>query len=95
MKFIIFVLSLILFSCSLPAQASSCNNYKGHEICIFSMKPNGNRNWNYRVDLSLDGERRPTEIYNCRKQFRVQNDGKIVQFSKEDPGNFICASYKK
>ncbi|MDJ0798890.1 MAG: hypothetical protein QNJ51_19070 [Calothrix sp. MO_167.B12] len=90
----LILLSFQLFSVTLPAQASRCQNIDGHEVCIVSLKRSPKRYWNYRVAISIDGEKKPVEIYNCRSKFKIQKDGKIVSFTENSPGNFICRNFK-
>lgn len=96
MKFVIFLLILILtFTVSLPASASVCRKVDSHEICIVNIKRSAKNYWEYRASVSVDGTNSPMEVYNCRGKFKVQADGKVVQFMPKDVGEFICSFFEK
>ena len=95
MKFIVLILLFLqIFIAAPPAQAARCENINGHKVCIVSFKRSPKRYWNYRVSISIDGEKQPVEIYNCRSQFKIQQNGKIVSFEENSPGKFICRNFK-
>ncbi|WP_414624248.1 hypothetical protein [Calothrix sp. CCY 0018] len=98
MKLIALVLvSLsIMFSLAFPANAAiSCRDFNGHEICVLNINRSAKRYWNYRTTISIDGEKQPTEVYNCRSEYKIQNDGKIVKFKEDGVGNLVCQYFKK
>jgi len=95
MKIIAIILLLLqFFFLALPAQAARCENFDGHKVCIIRLKRSPKRYWNYRATISIDGEKKPMEIYNCRSKFKIQKDGKIVSFTENSPGQFICKNFK-
>jgi hypothetical protein len=89
--FLLFCVSLLITS---PAFALVCRNYDGEKICILSIKRSANKYWEYRAAVSINGVKRPVEIYNCRGKFQVQKDGKTVQFTKNSPGEMICSFFR-
>ncbi|XZO01939.1 MAG: hypothetical protein ACM65L_26310 [Microcoleus sp.] len=94
MKCVAFVLLLILFFwVALPAKASVCRNYEGQQICIVDLKRSAKNYWEYRAILSIDGVKKPREIYNCRSRSTVKKDGKVVPFGKNNPGQMICSFF--
>ncbi|MBH8576172.1 hypothetical protein I8752_24900 [Nostocaceae cyanobacterium CENA369] len=95
-KFVVLVFLLIL-SCSvaLPALASVCRNYGGHRICIISINRSAKNYWEYRAVVSVDGVKRPMEVYNCRAGVKVQRDGTVLAFKHNDPGELICSFFQK
>lgn len=101
MKFIALLISIhFLFGGipvfgAFPAKDSMCSNYNGHEICILKIQRSAKRYWNYKVAISVDGEKKPVEIYNCRGRFKIQKNGKIVPFGDNNPGKLICKYFKK
>ncbi len=101
MKFIALLLSIHFVFGGIPVfgalspKDSTCKNYDGHEICILNIQRSAKRYWNYRVAISVDGEKKPVEVYNCRGRFKIQRNGKIVPFGENDPGKFICKYFKK
>ena len=98
MKLIALVLvSLsIMFSFAFPANAAiTCRDFNGHEVCILNIKRSAKRYWNYRTTISIDGEKQPTEVYNCRSEYKIQNNGKLVRFKEDGVGNLKCQYFKK
>ncbi|ARV61114.1 hypothetical protein BZZ01_23075 [Nostocales cyanobacterium HT-58-2] len=96
MKYIAFVLLLILsLTVALPASASICRNWDEHQICILSIKRSAKNYWEYRAAISVDGVKRPIEVYNCRSRVRVQQNGTVLPFGQNDPGEMICSFFKK
>ncbi len=92
---IIFGLVFILFfSIIFPVQASVCRNLQGHQICIISIKRSAKNYWEYRAIVSVDGVKRPLEVYNCREQNKLEADGKIVPFDNIDAGRLICRYFQ-
>ncbi|NDJ22357.1 hypothetical protein GS682_12075 [Nostoc sp. B(2019)] len=93
-KYVIFVLLLILsFSVALPSDASVCRNYDGQQICILSINRSAKNYWEYRATVSVNGVKRPIEVYNCREQVKVQQDGTVLPFEQKDPGKLICSFF--
>ncbi|WP_334771600.1 hypothetical protein [Nostoc sp.] len=100
-KYIIFLLLLILsFSVGYPAFASVCRNYDvydglhlRHQICILSINRSAKNYWEYRATVSVDGVKRPTEVYNCRERVKVQKNGTVLPFEQKDPGEMICSFF--
>ncbi|AFY45426.1 hypothetical protein [Nostoc sp. PCC 7107] len=96
MKYLALILLLILSSFYIfPAYASVCRNYDGRQICILSINRSAKNFWEYRAIVSVDGEKRPLELYNCRQKVRIQLDGTVIPFENQDPGQFICSFFKK
>ncbi|MBG1242011.1 hypothetical protein [Nostoc sp. NZL] len=98
-KTVVFVLFLILaLSVAHPAFASVCRNYNvyeglHHKICILSINRSAKNYWEYRATISVDGVKRPTEVYNCRERVKVQQGGTILPFEQNDPGEMICSFF--
>ncbi|MEG3846603.1 hypothetical protein QT971_11795 [Microcoleus sp. herbarium19] len=96
MKCVFFFLLLIsFFWLALPAEASVCRNYEGREICIVDIKRSAKNYWEYRVILSVDGVKKPLEVYNCRDRTTVKKDGIILRFGENNPGEIVCRFFKK
>jgi len=96
MKCVAFFLLLIsFFWIALPAEASVCRNYDEQQICIVDIKRSAKNYWEYRAIVSIDGVKKPLELYNCRSRNAVKKDGKVVPFGEKDPGQFICSFFKK
>ncbi len=92
MKLIALVLFLTLWlAAPLPAFASFCRHSNNHSICILSIKRSAKNYWEYRAAVSIDGVKRPVEIYNCRDRIRVRPDGTFVWFDAHGAGELICS----
>ncbi|QYO62754.1 hypothetical protein [Leptolyngbya sp. 7M] len=90
-KFIALVLGLALaFSLPLPATAAFCRIIGGQTICILEIKRSAKNYWEYRAAVKVNDEERPIEIYNCREQIRVRQDGITVPFQPNGAGELIC-----
>lgn len=74
-----------------PAQALNyCRTVNQHEICLLEVKRSAKNYWEYRAVVSIDGEPRPLEIYDCRKRTRMRQDGTVVPFEAQGAGALIC-----
>lgn len=95
MKYIILLLFFLLnLLVSFPAEASTCRNINGHQVCIVDIKRSAKKYYEYKVSLSIDGVKQPLEIYNCRYKFKFRSDGTFVAFKPKDEGQFICSFFK-
>lgn len=100
-KSVVLISLLILnLSVTYPAFASVCRNYEvddrlhqHHQICIISINRSAKNYWQYRATVSVDGVKRPTEVYNCRERVKVQDNGTILPFEQKDPGEMICSFF--
>ncbi len=96
MKCVAFFLLLIsFFWITFPAKASVCRNYHGQQICIVDIKRSAKNYWEYRAIISIDGVKKPLEVYNCRSRSTVKRNGKVVPFGENDPGQLICSFFKQ
>ena len=92
----VMVLIIFMFSFNFPANAAiTCQDFNGHEICVLNIKRSAKRYWNYRTTISIDGKKQPTEIYYCRSEFIIHNDGKLVRFKEDGVGNLICKYFMR
>ena len=95
-KYIALLLFLMLsLAAALPAQASNWRNSNDHLICILSIKRSAKNYWDYRAAVSVDGVKRPIEVYNCRERVRVRQDGAVVTLEPNSPGELICNLIKR
>jgi len=93
-KYVLSALLLTLwFSVGLPAFASVCHNYDRHQICILSISRSAKNYWEYRATVSVNGVKRPIEVYNCREQVRIQQGGTVLPFEQKGPGEMICSFF--
>ena len=72
------------------AQAEFCRTQGGQQICIMDIKRSAKRFWEYRTVVSIDGVKRPWEVYNCSDRVRVDADGWPTPFKTDGPGPLIC-----
>lgn len=101
-KYLAFLIVFILtFRVMLPAEAYTCRNYKGHQICILNIKRSAKNHWQYRALVSVDGVKTPIETYNCRdghllrEHPSIENSGQVMPFAKDDVRQVICSFFKK
>jgi hypothetical protein len=97
-RIIVFVFLLILvLSVAHPAFASVCRYYvydgQRHQICILSINRSAKNYWEYRAAVSVDGVKKPTEVYNCHQRVKVKQNGTILPFEQKDPGEMICSFF--
>ncbi len=97
MKYIVLIL---LFNFSFAGLFSpkpiACNMESERQICIVEIKRSAKNFWEYQAVVSIDGEIRPQEKYNCRDRFLIQKDGTVKSFDNNDvAGNLVCRLYKR
>lgn len=68
----------------------TCRPYHGREICIDRIKRSAKHYWEYRVNLTIDGKKQPEDLLDCRHDQRIDRDGFIEPFAREDVGRFVC-----
>ena len=67
-----------------------CRMVGEHEVCLLNVKRSAKNYWEYRAVVSVDGQPRPLEIYNCRQRTRTREDGTVVPFEAQGAGVLIC-----
>ncbi|MEB3358377.1 MAG: hypothetical protein VKK04_16750 [Synechococcales bacterium] len=80
--------ALVVAACA--AQPDLCRVLNNHTICILSIKRSAKNYWEYRAAVSVDGVRRPVEVYDCRDRHRIQSDGRAIAFESQGAGDLIC-----
>lgn len=99
MSFKIIILGcLILFLSSIavfPASASNCRQIGNHSICLLSIKRSAKNYWEYRAAITVDGQKKPIEIYNCRDRIKIDRRRTIVPFTNDGIGELVCRLYTK
>ncbi|MEG3989365.1 hypothetical protein QUA13_19800 [Microcoleus sp. S28C3] len=90
-----FLLLIFFFWVALPAEASVCRHDRGREICIVDIKRSAKNYWEYRVILSVDGVKKPLEVYNCRDRTTVKKDGTVLAFGENNPGEIVCRFFNQ
>jgi hypothetical protein len=72
---------------------SSCRSFRGNEVCVLTQKRSAKRFWEYKAQVSVNGERQPLWLYNCRDRTKAERDGTVFEFDRDDPGDVICKVY--
>lgn len=91
---ILLIVSLLLWP--LPATATPlCRTINNHQVCILKITRSAKNHWEYRAAVSVDGQKRPMETYNCRTQFRIPKTGAPISFAADEAGTLICSYFKK
>lgn len=95
----LLILFSIIIGCFLwlifPVEAATCRTLDGHQICIIQIKRSAKNYWEYRAIVSIDGKKRPREVYNCRDKYTVEYDLAIIPFKKNGTGELICSLFDK
>ncbi|MGF1513423.1 MAG: transposase [Elainellaceae cyanobacterium] len=73
-----------------PAIAATCRDAGNHRICLIDVQRSAKNYWEYRAAVSVDGDRRPVEVYDCRAKKRTTVDGKRIPFEVDGAGELIC-----
>jgi hypothetical protein len=73
--------------------ASSCRTFRGNEVCVLTQKRSAKRFWEYKAQVTVNGERQPLWVYNCRDRTKAERDGTVFEFDRDDPGDVICKVY--
>lgn len=93
---VIVLLLVVWFGVAVPqAAASTCRDYNHHRVCIVEIKRSAKNYWEYRASVSVDGSVRPIEVYNCRQRVKVQKNGGLVPFDRDEAGALICRFFKR
>ncbi|WP_040629760.1 hypothetical protein [Fortiea contorta] len=92
---VLVLLVMLFYSVTPQASASVCRNHGSHRICIVRINRSAKNYWEYRAVVSVDGEKKPLEIYNCRTMVKVTRDGTILPFEPNGAGELICSFFRK
>ncbi|MEM9272309.1 MAG: hypothetical protein AAGA80_05010 [Cyanobacteria bacterium P01_F01_bin.143] len=94
------LLSLLIvssFFISPSTEADTCKLWSGHQVCIVRIKRSAKYYWEYRTILSVDGQKQPEIVYDCRHFSYLRPDKTQISFEEdsEDLGNFVCGLFNK
>jgi len=98
-KSLFFILIIILsFVLPSPVFAAPCYTVNDanlaiasrRQICIVRIKRSAKYHWQYRVQLQIDGEVQPRELWNCRDRLRTYRDGRTRPFEPDGIGDRLC-----
>lgn len=92
-SFVILLASILSFS--FPSEPLVCREDHSHQVCILRIKRSAKNYWEYRASVSLDGEKRPMEKYDCRTRVVLRSDGTIISFGAIDPIDMVCGFFEK
>lgn len=74
--------------------AAPCYTVSGHQVCILEIRRSAKNYWEYRAAVSVDGEGRSLDLYNCRDRTHRTQDGRLIPFSKDLAGAIVCRLYR-
>ncbi|WP_272065441.1 hypothetical protein [Oscillatoria sp. CS-180] len=76
------------------AQAATCRQSAGQDICLERVKRSAKYHWRYRVDATIDGKRQPLTRYDCRDRTQTPMAGPFkdvtVEFEADGVGALVC-----
>ena len=76
------------------AMATPCYTVSGHQVCILEIRRSAKNYWEYRAAVSVDGEGRSLDLYNCRDRTHRTRDGRLIPFSQDLAGAIVCRLYR-
>lgn len=96
LKIRIIILSLLIISfgaIASPGEAALCRNVDGHRICAVKIKRSAKYYWEYRTIISVDGQKQPMEIYNCRDRTVTRKNRYPIPLKSSGLGDLICSKF--
>ncbi|MDJ0532419.1 MAG: hypothetical protein QNJ70_07975 [Xenococcaceae cyanobacterium MO_207.B15] len=91
--FLLSIIASLFFLIVYPSEAATCRTLDGHKICIVRIKRSAKNYWEYRAIVSIDGKKRPREVYNCRDKYTIEYDKAVIPFKKNSPGKLVCSLF--
>ena len=88
-------LLICLGAIALPASAALCRNLDGHEVCIVKIKRSAKYYWEYRTVVSIDSQKKPLVIYNCRDRTVTRKNKYPIPFKSNSAGDLVCSLFDK
>lgn len=89
--FSVISLSAIAF----PVEAALCRNLDGREICIVKIKRSAKYHYRYRTVVSIDGQKEPLVIYDCRDRTISRKNKYPIPFKSNSAGELVCSLFDK
>ncbi|HTL89948.1 MAG TPA: hypothetical protein VL134_11140 [Leptolyngbya sp.] len=90
----LILLLILLIGITLPVQAATCRSVGEQEICIVSIRRSAKNYWEYRAKVRVDGEVKPTQTYDCRKQITIQDNKVLELFEQDGTAEAVCSFFK-
>jgi hypothetical protein len=76
-------------------QAATCQEIARKQVCIQKIKRSAKYYWEYRIDLSVDGVKQTTRVYDCRDRYYSLPDRNRISYQKSDRLiQLVCRLYK-
>ncbi|MGG6241366.1 hypothetical protein ACQ4N7_22305 [Nodosilinea sp. AN01ver1] len=66
-----------------------CQDVASHQVCLETIKRSAKYVWQYRVTVSIDGERQPVKYYDCRS-FVISPDESTTPSNEVAIRQLIC-----
>lgn len=97
---VVLIVALLLllalsFVFALPVEAATCRTDNNRTICLLQIERSAKYPWEYRAVVSVNGDVRPKERYNCRSRVRNSRDGAVSAFEPHGPGDIICSLFPR
>lgn len=77
-----------------PVQADTCRQWAGQQVCILDIKRSAKRYWEYWAKVSVNGVKRPLEVYDCLNRLYTRQDGRTLSFRQDPAGVLVCRLFK-
>lgn len=91
---ILLGLLVILWSAiAFPVEAALCRHVEGRDVCAVKIKRSAKYYWEYRTIISVDGRKKPLEIYNCRDRTVKRKNKYPIPFKADGIGDLICSKF--
>jgi hypothetical protein len=77
-------------------EAWRSSNLYGQEVCILKLKRSAKNYWEYRAQVSIDGEQQKNpEVYNCRDRTLTRKGKYPIPFQPNSPGELVCQTFQR
>ncbi len=91
----LLLLLICLLAIAPSAEAALCRNLDGHEVCIVRIKRSAKYHWEYRTIVSIDGQKKPLVIYNCRDRTITRKHKYPIPFKSNSAGDLVCSLFEQ
>lgn len=85
---------------ALPAiAAAQCQTVAGQEVCILNLRRSAKNYWEYWALLSINGEKQPERVYDCRvfareRSRNIPSELTAETVKVESIGSLVCRLYR-
>ena len=91
----LLILLIDLSAIAYPVEAALCRNLDGREVCIVKIKRSAKYHYRYRTVVSIDGQKEPLVIYDCRDRTISRKNKYPIPFKSNSAGELICSLFDK